>query len=147
MNKNDYQEYLKTDHWRKYRLSVLDLWNNECGVCTKVAKDVHHRHYENLGKEKLRDCIPLCRECHTKHHVTLKEIAKETYLNLTKLMYKVLEKRDALNDESGGCFEAGMVFHEQYCEIKEKRHLLLKKIEPLCTKKEYEAVWKYPYRV
>jgi hypothetical protein len=30
--------------------------------------DVHHRTYENKGKEKLGDLTVLCRECHTKFH-------------------------------------------------------------------------------
>ncbi len=40
-----------------------------CGTCSyEVAKlsgfDLHHRHYDNFGKEELGDVVLLCRPCH-----------------------------------------------------------------------------------
>lgn len=28
------------------------------------AKDVHHKHYDNIGKEQLEDLQALCKKCH-----------------------------------------------------------------------------------
>jgi hypothetical protein len=30
--------------------------------------DVHHRTYERVGQEQLRDLIVLCRTCHSRYH-------------------------------------------------------------------------------
>lgn len=65
----DYQEYLKTPHWQEIRLRVLESGNNECAKChSQVDLAVHHKNYENIGKEINNDLIILCEVCHTKHH-------------------------------------------------------------------------------
>jgi len=146
MNKEEYKDYLQSDHWKGYRGYVLDFWNNECGLCRYPAKDVHHRRYDRLGAEELTDCIPLCRSCHTKHHTTLKETAIETFKQITDIMFTLIAKRDAINDENGGCFDKGMPYHIQYCDVKEKRHKLGKVLKNICTDEEYNKLWRYPYR-
>jgi 5-methylcytosine-specific restriction endonuclease McrA len=64
----EYAEYLKSQHWLQFRLTVLAFWNGECCLCTSKACDVHHRHYRTVGHERLTDCVPLCRKCHTRVH-------------------------------------------------------------------------------
>jgi hypothetical protein len=60
-----YADYLKTDHWREFRVVVLDFWEWRCCLCNREdGLDVHHRTYEHRGCEKLNDCVVLCRPCH-----------------------------------------------------------------------------------
>jgi hypothetical protein len=64
-----YRRYLESDHWIEKRKKFLIFWENACAVCNSAAKpEVHHRRYENLGKEKPNDCIVLCAKCHKRHH-------------------------------------------------------------------------------
>lgn len=35
----------------------------------KKAQDVHHKTYDNVGREPLSDLVSLCRECHEKKHI------------------------------------------------------------------------------
>jgi hypothetical protein len=61
----DYQEYLKSKHWRKFRQVVLAFWDERCSVCKSQFRiEVHHNNYRNLGHEALSDVICLCSLCH-----------------------------------------------------------------------------------
>lgn len=67
----DYQEYMRSPQWKRKRHQVLTYWNNRCGMCYNPGKlQVHHRTYERLGSELITDLIPLCVDCHEKHHDT-----------------------------------------------------------------------------
>ena len=69
MNEN-YQEYLKSDTWQRKRKAVLKRDNYLCKHCQKKkAQDVHHKTYDNVGREPLSDLVSLCRECHEKQHI------------------------------------------------------------------------------
>ena len=65
-----YPLYLKTDHWSKTRSEARDRAGNRCQVCNAgdCENHVHHRTYENLGREEHSDLIVLCKECHTMFH-------------------------------------------------------------------------------
>lgn len=64
-----YAEYLKTDHWQSVRKIALEHAGNKCEVCNSPRKlQVHHRTYENRGKETLSDVIVLCAGCHGLFH-------------------------------------------------------------------------------
>lgn len=71
-----YQEYLKSDHWLRFRQHVLFSANNRCQLCNRnggyggVTLNVHHRTYENLGNESVRDVVVLCQNCHHTFHAT-----------------------------------------------------------------------------
>lgn len=61
----DYLEYLKSEHWLKFRQTILEFWGYRCALCYSDAKmDVHHRVYR-LYEEQVTDCLALCRRCHT----------------------------------------------------------------------------------
>lgn len=84
--------YLKSGHWRAFRLKALEaaLWVCEYPDCSAVdhrapmlpgglgpgwhyeSLDIHHLTYENLWHEKLKDVSVLCR----RHHIM---IEKEKY--------------------------------------------------------------------
>jgi len=69
----EYQEYLKTDHWKELREKTL---NNpyygrpqECFVCFATkSPHVHHLTYRRKGKERDDDLLLLCNECHSRVH-------------------------------------------------------------------------------
>ncbi len=67
-----YQQYLKTEHWQAVREKALKRYGRKCYLCgvkgDNVQIDIHHNEYGRLGGEKMSDLIPLCRECHQRHH-------------------------------------------------------------------------------
>lgn len=68
-NNMDYVDYLNTEHWKHFREQVFIFYNRECQVCkSKAGLNVHHKTYENRGRETFNDIILLCNECHKKIH-------------------------------------------------------------------------------
>ena len=63
-----YNDYLKTDHWKKTRMRILKKKNFRCSVCSKPAKNVHHHSYKNLGYERDYELSALCARCHELVH-------------------------------------------------------------------------------
>lgn len=99
----NYKDYLQTNHWKQFRLVILKFWDNKCCLCHasteyKDILDVHHRNYNNLGRELITDCIVLCRKCHEHHHTVFKnskytgDAKKEVIAN--KLYAYVHERMD-----------------------------------------------------
>ena len=73
MDKPEYAAYLKTEHWQTMRRLALDAAEGRCQVCNGTEQcDVHHRSYDNIGREKLNDLCVLCR----KHHGMAHDIAE-----------------------------------------------------------------------
>lgn len=71
--KDEYAEYLRSDHWQRMRKVALWRWNYKCVVCgTKDNLDVHHKTYDRLGHEALEDLVVLCRSCHEATHEYLR---------------------------------------------------------------------------
>ena len=67
--KEEYKEYLNSDHWKSIRLKALDRAGYRCQLCSsKQHLNVHHNTYKNRGNEDLKDLVVLCRECHAKFH-------------------------------------------------------------------------------
>jgi hypothetical protein len=67
-----YSDYIKSDEWRKKR---KDYWQHgeyhTCYICDDpwinfAGKELHHRTYDRLGREKLDDLVPVCHGCHEK---------------------------------------------------------------------------------
>lgn len=66
-----YKDYLQSEHWKFLRKEKLRkaVWRCElCGEKGWSNLNVHHKHYETVGEEKLTDLIVLCKNCHSKHH-------------------------------------------------------------------------------
>lgn len=67
-----YADYLQTDHWRGKRAQALAYYGNKCYLCgvdgDAAQIDIHHNDYSRLGGELMSDMIPLCRDCHERHH-------------------------------------------------------------------------------
>jgi 5-methylcytosine-specific restriction endonuclease McrA len=69
-----YKEYLKTEHWNNTRQRALKRAYYRCALCNSNGQlHVHHRTYENIGKEHNADLIVLCSHCHAKFHDKLEE--------------------------------------------------------------------------
>jgi len=64
-----YEDYLNTEHWLHFRREALKFYNNECAICgKKYTLEVHHKTYDNRGRETFNDIIVLCDSCHKKVH-------------------------------------------------------------------------------
>lgn len=66
----DYKtEYLKTEHWKQVRAMALANAGNRCQLCNNDRSlQVHHRTYERVGHEDLKDLTVLCGRCHRAFH-------------------------------------------------------------------------------
>lgn len=62
-----YPEFLDTIYWKTVRDFVVERHGGNCQSCLSArAVNVHHRTYENHGREHLHlgDLMPVCRTCH-----------------------------------------------------------------------------------
>ena len=68
-SKENYEAYLGTSHWQQTRVAALAYYAGECQLCGRQGRDVHHKGYSHLGREKLEDhLLVLCRRCHSAYH-------------------------------------------------------------------------------
>lgn len=64
-----YEEYLQTPYWQERRKRALEYADYRCQLCNNTSiLHVHHRTYENLGREPDNDLTVLCESCHEKFH-------------------------------------------------------------------------------
>jgi 5-methylcytosine-specific restriction endonuclease McrA len=71
-----YEQYLQTEHWQAMRRLALEAADHHCLLCDADSNlDVHHRTYERLGMEQLRDLVVLCETCHARHHEVFERAA------------------------------------------------------------------------
>lgn len=72
MNKQQYREYLQSDHWQNIRERKLAAVWHRCEKCNlpdhKGQLEVHHLTYARVGCEELSDLQVLCSVCHDKAH-------------------------------------------------------------------------------
>lgn len=70
MKSMDYKEYLLTEHWKHFISEAVKYSNYKCQLCNKdhTQLHVHHKTYENRGRETFNDIIVLCAECHSMVH-------------------------------------------------------------------------------
>ena len=65
MNKEQYQQYLKTAHWQSVRAIKIYSVGSCCENChSEKLLQVHHLNYDNLYHEKNEDLKVLCEFCH-----------------------------------------------------------------------------------
>jgi len=110
LHKMPYDLYLKTKHWKAFRLKALHQLGRKCMMCdtdeTKILH-VHHLTYKNLGHESMEDVIILCPVCHKAIHNASFEV-KQQQLKKPKKMIKrrpwknkkPKKKRDPISDYS-----------------------------------------------
>lgn len=101
MDKQNYQEYLKSDHWQKTRNKMLEHYNHTCVICGKQERlHVHHISYDRLWQEDFDDLVVLCEDCHSWIHSLkgdvklategFEEEMREAYMTH---LYPVIEKQ------------------------------------------------------
>jgi 5-methylcytosine-specific restriction endonuclease McrA len=63
-----YEAALRSAHWRELRRTVRVRRGNRCEACGATAAEkpleLHHRHYDTLGRERPEDVRLLCVDCH-----------------------------------------------------------------------------------
>ena len=62
-NNGTYEDYLKSPAWKVKRDAVIQRDGIQC-ICGAKATEVHHKTYNNIGKEPLSDLVALCKVCH-----------------------------------------------------------------------------------
>ena len=71
INGIDYNEYIRSDEWKKKRVLVAQRENHRCQMCGElvvVHYHIHHKTYARFGNEDLDDLMFLCEDCHIKLH-------------------------------------------------------------------------------
>lgn len=64
-NGNYKEDYLSSYAWWDKRYQVMQRDDYKC-TCGSQATEVHHKHYDNIGREQLEDLVALCSTCHNK---------------------------------------------------------------------------------
>lgn len=61
--------YLQSKHWRKFSRHMRDkIRQCEVALCSSEDTEVHHLHYNSLGREKQSDVKVLCSTHHGQTH-------------------------------------------------------------------------------
>lgn len=99
----DYIEYLKTEHWKHFRAECYKWSGYRCQLCNEkdIALSVHHKTYENRGRETFNDVIVLCLKCHSKIHddkIINKNQLYEIYKDKPKKLYLRVMLEENLED-------------------------------------------------
>ena len=61
------KEYLDSPAWQMKRNAVIQRDGYQC-VCGAQATEMHHKTYDNIGREPLSDLVFLCKPCHERVH-------------------------------------------------------------------------------
>lgn len=62
---SEYKAYLQSDEWKRIRTRIRRRARGRCERCgVNVRDDIHHKTYERVGNEDLKDLIAVCRPCH-----------------------------------------------------------------------------------
>lgn len=87
----NYAQYLRSDHWKSVKQRYANSKQPKiCACCGDPKYQLHHKTYERLGKEHLKDFLPLCDCCHRQFHRYLSS-HKELKLTDTKIILKAIK--------------------------------------------------------
>ena len=69
-SKERYHKYLLSPEWKTLAAQKREEAENKCQLCNarESVLHVHHRSYDNIYHETLKDLIVLCEKCHQKFH-------------------------------------------------------------------------------
>lgn len=70
VKKLDYNEYIKSGKWRRFKKNIIEQRGASCELCKNKANrlDLHHKTYDRLFNEGPEDVMLLCHPCHEKVH-------------------------------------------------------------------------------
>lgn len=115
-----YQEYLKTEHWKQLRHSVLSRDGFRCTRClSRCRLQAHHLIY----RDKFEDSIPtdlttLCRRCHKLEHgiSNTPAIKKSRVIPLAK--HRISNEAISSWKELQHARCVGLISREQYVKLR-----------------------------
>lgn len=150
MTKEEYHLYLQTPEWEVKRRAMLWLSNYSCKLCDNknYPFHVHHRTYQNIGKEIPDDLIVLCQNCHeTFHEKDIPEqhpnpedvligTTSERELLYCILNYSHLAKR-FMREVGSACFNT-IIIKDIVNDIKKGILVGNKKIQTVFTSSKYD---------
>jgi 5-methylcytosine-specific restriction endonuclease McrA len=68
-NRQSYDDYLRSDAWKRRAAKILQRANGVCEGClSNPASEVHHLTYQNIGQEFAWELRAVCRSCHSRIH-------------------------------------------------------------------------------
>lgn len=68
-NRASYDDYLRSDAWRRKTALILKRAGGTCEGClSRPATQVHHLTYEHVGQEFAFELIAVCGHCHARIH-------------------------------------------------------------------------------
>jgi hypothetical protein len=95
-----YKEYLGSDNWKRKREFAQMSGRFRCKCCRSVKKlHIHHKTYESIGNEALKDLVILCATCHNLHHSELLDYDKPPLW--ARVPHKNNRKPETLEDIKG----------------------------------------------
>lgn len=90
MTQEEYKEYLKSEHWQKIRMTAIKNADGRCQLCNSDKRlEVHHRTYQRVGKENIKDLTVLCHKCHKKFSVVTKRKRRPNDGDMLKVLDSV----------------------------------------------------------
>ena len=89
-----YLEYLQSDHWVDLRKRYAKSHDQVCVVCGATENlHLHHKTYKRLGKERFKDLVYLCSQCHSEVHGKIQARSEKEIAILKSLRVKKSHKR------------------------------------------------------
>ena len=73
-----YEKYSASPAWKRKRDLVIERDKGKCVWCQAEGKQVHHKTYDNIGKEPLSDLVLLCVPCHIGEHCVPFDLLPDT---------------------------------------------------------------------
>lgn len=68
--REQYQNYLRSDHWQNLRCEAVKHWGDRCNNCNVPKVEVHHLRYGKWFDVTIEDLLPLCDRCHEAVHAS-----------------------------------------------------------------------------
>ena len=114
--KESYLNYLSSEHWKEVKRENLTS-DSKCILCNSIHRLVlHHKSYENLGRETAKDFIILCFKCHKKiHFVNGRKLSGDAVMErYLKFYAKKRRKELGLNQNKPKPFRCAVRYNKNY---------------------------------
>ena len=68
-NPSNYHSYIVSPAWYRRRSTYFKVYKEMCVICSDTNRvTLHHKHYGTISRERDKDLVALCWECHGKYH-------------------------------------------------------------------------------